>query len=152
MEVKDLLSQIQSTHWQHLKVQALGQGSWRISGFASGRARCLTVVRRPDRSWRLLEAGRVWRLQAHASEPDTPDSHAQTDAQTIERAPMEGILRQLMIQPGAQVEAGQPLYLIEAMKMQIQVCAEVAGQITGIQAQEGASIRFGQQILSFQAN
>lgn len=131
--------------WQALKIEALGPESWRVTGIDQGKARSLTLVRRPDRSWRLLEAGRVWRLAgpADAASPGAgaPDS--------IEHAPMDGLLLQMAVTAGERVEPGQRLYVLEAMKMQVQVCADAAGRIDTLYCQPGEQIRLGQQILSF---
>lgn len=146
MEVSAIITALErQSKWQALKIEALGPESWRVTGLDQGKARSLTLVRRPDRSWRLLEAGRVWRLAG----PAPADSDGSGAPDSVEHAPMDGLLRQLAVTAGERVEAGQRLYVLEAMKMQVQVCADAAGRIEALHAQPGEQIRLGQQILGF---
>ncbi|MEZ0371326.1 MAG: acetyl-CoA carboxylase biotin carboxyl carrier protein subunit [Candidatus Sericytochromatia bacterium] len=146
MEIDQIIART-APGWQHLHVQPLGPDSWRVSGFENGRARCLNLILRPDRSWRLLEAGRVWRLPLQSA--DTKPSGVGPEG--VELAPMDGVLRLLAVAPGDAVTLGQQLYVLEAMKMQVQVLADAAGQIDAVHARPGDRIRLGQQILTFTA-
>ena len=61
-------------------------------------------------------------------------------------APMPGKLVQVLVKPGDAVEKGQPLVVLEAMKMEHTVKAPRAGKIAqvgyaaGEQVEEGASL------------
>lgn len=52
-------------------------------------------------------------------------------------APMPGTLVRLLVDPGAQVEAGQPLGVMEAMKMEHELLAPYAGRVATVGAAEG---------------
>lgn len=143
--LQELVSQA-LPHWQALRLSPLGPDSWRLSGIAEGRARCLTLIARGDGSWRLLEAGQVSALRSlnqglGAEGPATP---------TGALAPMDGVLRQLAVGPGENVTAGQVLYVLEAMKMQLQVSAPRAGRIAGVHTEVGVRVRKGDILLSFE--
>ncbi|WP_048862926.1 biotin/lipoyl-containing protein, partial [Acidisphaera rubrifaciens] len=58
-------------------------------------------------------------------------------------APMVGLLVSVDVTPGEAVRAGQRVALIEAMKMQMPVNAEVAGHVREILAVPGATLREG---------
>lgn len=130
--------------WQALSLQALGPDSWRVCGLYRGRARRITLVAFADGSWRLLEQAQVRRLgsaqqtaMAGVSErPELPDH----------LAPMEGVIRQLLVEPGSQIEAGQALYVLEAMKMQLQVCASAAAKVEAIFVEAGQRVIQGQPV------
>jgi biotin carboxyl carrier protein len=55
-------------------------------------------------------------------------------------APMPGQVRGVLVQRGDWVEEGQPLLLLEAMKMEIRVTATRAGQIVQLDARVGQSV------------
>ena len=44
---------------------------------------------------------------------------------------------------GPIVEAGQPLIIVESMKMEIEITTPVAGRITGLRCQPGRTVRAG---------
>lgn len=63
------------------------------------------------------------------------------------RAPMPGLLVALEGAPGARVTAGQTLAVIEAMKMQMELCAPQGGTVREVRAQAGAEVTGGQVLL-----
>lgn len=65
-------------------------------------------------------------------------------------SPMPGLLVRLMVAEGDQVEAGQELAVVEAMKMENILRAESAGTIKTIHAGEGASLAVDEAILEFE--
>lgn len=132
--------------WRALRLTPLGSDSWRLSGLSEGKARCLTLIARGDGSWRLLEAGRVTALHSPTQGAD-PERLARPAGGL---APMDGVLRQLMVSPGDKISAGQVLYVLEAMKMQLQVSAPRAGRIAGVHSEAGARVRKGEILLSFE--
>lgn len=64
------------------------------------------------------------------------------------RSPMAGKILKVLVQNGDKVEAGQPLLVIEAMKMENKVFAPVAGTVSGLKAKELAQVTPGQQLLA----
>jgi propionyl-CoA carboxylase alpha chain len=64
-------------------------------------------------------------------------------------SPMPGLLAQIVVQPGQQVQAGERLAVIEAMKMENTLSAAHDGIIDEILAVRGESLAVDQPILSF---
>ncbi len=62
------------------------------------------------------------------------------------KAQMPGQVMQMMVQEGDRVEQGQPLLLLEAMKMEIRVAAPVDGIVTRILVEPGETVERGQQL------
>lgn len=60
---------------------------------------------------------------------------------------MPGVVVQLLVAPGDQVEEGQPLLILEAMKMQNEIGAPAAGIVEQIRVTEGQAIGSGEKLL-----
>jgi 3-methylcrotonyl-CoA carboxylase alpha subunit len=63
-------------------------------------------------------------------------------------APMPGLVVDILVQPGDSVEAGQPVVVVEAMKMQNALTAPLAGKVSSIAVQAGAAVETGQLLLA----
>ena len=63
-------------------------------------------------------------------------------------APMHGQMLSLLVEDGEQVEVDQRLAVFEAMKMQHEILAPVAGTVTDIRAQVGQQMAAGDVILT----
>ncbi|MDQ0925399.1 acetyl-CoA/propionyl-CoA carboxylase biotin carboxyl carrier protein [Pseudarthrobacter sp. W1I19] len=59
------------------------------------------------------------------------------------RADMAGTVVKWLVQPGAEVAAGDPVVVLEAMKMETQVAAHRGGTITDIRAEAGGVVTAG---------
>jgi acetyl/propionyl-CoA carboxylase alpha subunit len=59
-------------------------------------------------------------------------------------APMPGLVRRVLIEVGKTVTAGQPLLVLEAMKMEQTVAAPAAGVVAELRAKEGEQVAAGQ--------
>ncbi|WP_341816862.1 acetyl-CoA carboxylase biotin carboxylase subunit [Wolbachia endosymbiont (group A) of Agelastica alni] len=64
------------------------------------------------------------------------------------RSPISGLLVKLHVNVGDQVEIGQPLFVVEAMKMENIICAEAAMVIKNIPVQEGKNVQIGDIVLA----
>jgi geranyl-CoA carboxylase alpha subunit len=62
-------------------------------------------------------------------------------------APMHGALVELLTESGRQVEAGQRLAVLEAMKMRHDILAPVSGSVSAVHAAAGAQLSAGEAIL-----
>ena len=66
-------------------------------------------------------------------------------------APMHGNLLALTVAVGERVEAGQHVAVMEAMKMEHRLCAQVAGEVIAIHAAEGDQVASGAVVLEIEA-
>jgi len=62
-------------------------------------------------------------------------------------APMPGLIKELKVQPGKAVKAGQVLAILEAMKMENEIVAPAAGTVTEILVAKGQTVSAGAPIL-----
>ena len=58
-------------------------------------------------------------------------------------APMPGKVVQVLVAPGHSVTIGQPLVVVEAMKMETTLASEIDGIVTMVRAQTGAMVDAG---------
>ena len=59
------------------------------------------------------------------------------------RAGMAGTVVKWLVEPGAEVSAGDPVVVLEAMKMETQVAAHRDGTVTGLRAEAGGVVTAG---------
>ena len=59
-------------------------------------------------------------------------------------APMPGLIRRVLVEAGTTVTAGQPLLILEAMKMEQTVAAPAAGLVAELRAKAGEQVAAGQ--------
>jgi len=55
-------------------------------------------------------------------------------------APMPGKVIAVLVAPGARVEAGDPVAVLEAMKMETTLVAEVSGEVAAVHVDVGATV------------
>jgi pyruvate carboxylase subunit B len=58
-------------------------------------------------------------------------------------APMPGLVVRVNVQPGDEVQAGQPLVVMEAMKMENELRATAAGVVASVRVQAGVAVEKG---------
>ncbi|HUY47729.1 MAG TPA: biotin carboxylase N-terminal domain-containing protein [Streptosporangiaceae bacterium] len=75
--------------------------------------------------------------------PRFADPDAVADTGSL-RAPMPGTVVRVLAEAGAPVSAGQPLIVLEAMKMEHTITAPADGILTGLQAGAGEQVAAGQ--------
>lgn len=63
------------------------------------------------------------------------------------RADIPGLVVQIPVKPGEAVEAGQPVIVVEAMKMQNELAAPVAGTVSEIPVSEGQAVNPGDTLV-----
>lgn len=56
------------------------------------------------------------------------------------RAPLPGVIIQVMVRPGDDVTAGQTLYTLETMKMENAIKTEVGGKVASVNIAPGQSV------------
>ena len=62
-------------------------------------------------------------------------------------AEISGNVWKLLVEEGAQVSEGQPLVIVEAMKMEFEIVANASGKVTGLHCQPGSIINAGDPVL-----
>ena len=112
------------------------------------------IERLPGAAFRLVYSGVVRR--AHVLSPRAAELLAlmpqkQTvDATRLVLSPMPGLLSSLAVSQGQEVKAGEPLAIVEAMKMENVLRAERDGRIRRIRVSPGDSLAVDQVILEFE--
>ena len=59
-------------------------------------------------------------------------------------APLPGLIWDILVEEGQQVETNDPLLVLEAMKMQNEIFSEFAGVVTGIPVKKGDTVNSGE--------
>jgi len=96
------------------------------------------VVRAADRLLVSLDG------RAHVFElGEAPRRGAATVGRGLTVAPMPGKVLQVLVAVGDAVEPGQPLVVLEAMKMETTLRAEVAGTVASVSVSPGAMVEAG---------
>lgn len=62
-------------------------------------------------------------------------------------APMPGLILDIMVQPGDEIEAGSTLLILEAMKMENVIKSEGVGVVKEIHVEKGATVDKGQMLI-----
>lgn len=65
------------------------------------------------------------------------------------KAPMPGLIIDLRVQTGDKVKAGDPLLILEAMKMENIIKASAEGTVKAVKVKKGASVEKGQVMIEF---
>ena len=66
------------------------------------------------------------------------------------RSPISGIVVKLSAQPGQQIQTGDTLLVLEAMKMETNITAPVSGTILKINVAQGDGVQSGQVLVEFE--
>lgn len=69
-----------------------------------------------------------------------------TDAGTV-LAPIPGSIMEVYVQVGDQVKAGQPLFKMEAMKMENEISSRIDGNVTAVNISVGDSVNQGDELI-----
>ena len=125
----------------------------------AGREALLSLVRldgaASSREVRCVEAGAggelavhadgvVWRTVVNGRRAAGPDgASAGDDGEARVVAPMPGKVVRILVAPGDEVAARQPVVVVEAMKMENELSASRAGTVKEIPVREGTSVDAG---------
>jgi len=99
-----------------------------------------------DKDMVLIHAfGRTWRV----SVTDPAERALRTgDQSDVAKAPMPGVAISVMVSPGQAVIDGQPMVIIESMKMQTEIIAGRDGIVDSVHARVGESFPLGATLVS----
>ena len=133
-------------------------GAWRpgqtLAAFRVGGVEALIKVAAQGSAWRLRWKGidviaRV-RSPRVATLAALMPKKAPADTSKLLLCPMPGVLVEVSVAEGDQVEAGQTLATVEAMKMENVLRAERRGKVKRVAARAGDSLALDQLILEFE--
>lgn len=94
------------------------------------------VIFDPDLRW-LQVGGRRYPLETRDLEAAT---HRPASGDGRVKAPIPGLVTRLLVEPGQRVEPGQPLLILEAMKMENEIHAPRGGVVQQVHAQVGQGV------------
>ncbi len=112
-----------------------------------GRQQRIHWAREGRRIWLHLD-GHSYELEKSAG--TSAAGAALQSGESILRAPMPGQVRELMVSAGDQVELGELLMMLEAMKMEIRIQAPRAGVVARVSVAAGASVEKDQILVELQ--
>jgi len=128
-------------------------GNRLLTVLADGRER-IVQVRRIGRSWQLETRGATHRVQVLAPHVAELSHHMiekpAPDLSRLLLAPMPGLLTKLDVVVGDTVEPGQPVAVMEAMKMENILRAPKAAKVKATPAKAGDSLAVDQIIVEFE--
>jgi propionyl-CoA carboxylase alpha chain len=140
-----------------------GDGRELIGRWRPGQRLLKARIDGRERVVQVAKVGRQWRLTARGASHKVevlPPHVAALSRHMIEKVPpdlskflicpMPGLLTALHVGAGDRVEAGQPLAVVEAMKMENILRAEKAGVVKKVDAAPGESLAVDAVILEFE--
>ena len=117
-----------------------------------GRSHTLCAHRRERRGeWYIVVDGRRHEVLAlderRRAIRELSGSEAASHGPLEVRAPMPGLVIKVEVDPGSEVERGQGLIVIEAMKMENELKATAAGRVSDVRVAAGQAVDKGEPLL-----
>jgi methylmalonyl-CoA carboxyltransferase small subunit len=72
------------------------------------------------------------------------------DEAKVCRSPIAGVVVRINAQPGQQIQANDPLLVLEAMKMETNITSPVSGKVKALNATVGEGVQIGQVLVEFE--
>jgi 3-methylcrotonyl-CoA carboxylase alpha subunit len=116
------------------------------AGADHGRLR-LTAIE-ADGTITLIERGKAWRI---GRVDILAEAEAATEGHGHLASPMPGTVVRVMAAAGDSVKRGQPLMVVEAMKMEHTIAAHADGVVKAVKFRAGDSVAEGVELISFEA-
>lgn len=131
-----------------------GGAGARFSLLVDGRSHGMTARREPGGRWTLQWRGRpveteVLEERAAQLRDLSAKQGAGGRAEAV-RAPMPGLVVQVAVRTGEEVEAGDRIVVVEAMKMENELRAAAAGKVARVLVEEGAVVNKGDVLVAFE--
>ena len=124
------------------EVEALRDGSWLLRDGASVRH---VHLARSGGTWWVHDGGRT-----HAFEEVLAQGGGGAAEGSLV-APMTGTVQEVLVSVGDVVEKGQPLVVLSAMKMQVEIKSPRAGTVTGLPHAVGDQVDGGSPVAVVEA-
>jgi propionyl-CoA carboxylase alpha chain len=118
------------------------------------RLATVQIERLPGRAFRLVHRGVI--RQARVLSPRAAEllrmmpEKQPADSSRLVLSPMPGLLTRVVVDEGQEVKAGEPLVVVEAMKMENVLRAERDGRVAKLRARPGDSLAVDQVILEME--
>ena len=81
---------------------------------------------------------------------DAAKKAKQGGGEMVVKSPMPGRVVKVLVKPGDEVEAGQPLLVVEAMKMENELKARGAGRVREVHVQAGTAVEGNAKLITFE--
>jgi acetyl-CoA carboxylase biotin carboxyl carrier protein len=150
-KVKKLIELLEESNLSELEIKE-GEEVVRLSRFPTGGAIAPQMIAAPTPVMAAPVAAAA-AAAAPAAAATPPDTEPGLPPGTVVRSPMVGTVyaasspgAEPFVKVGQQVKVGDPLGVIEAMKMFNQIEAEVAGTVIAIVAENGQAVEFDQPL------
>ncbi|MCC7478137.1 hypothetical protein IT575_06720 [bacterium] len=142
-------SMLLSLDGRELKLAELQQEAGELSFIWEGR-RVSAFVLSNAGGFELWIEGR--RMVFRSIEPgaDGSEAGAERGGDLVSRMP--GKVLALLVEPGAQVHKGQPLLILEAMKMEHEILAPADGVVSAFRKAQGDRVMPGDLLVDFEAS
>jgi glutaconyl-CoA/methylmalonyl-CoA decarboxylase subunit gamma len=115
---------------------------------ADGRTFAVAHRREGQGKWRISLGDRDFQVQLRDPLERQVTGHgAGAEGPQEIRAPIPGKVVSVNVEAGQEVKAGQPVVVLEAMKMQNQICCETSGRVESVQVAAGATVEGGQVLV-----
>jgi biotin carboxyl carrier protein len=127
-------------------------GSFASLRFAdNGRSFRITYQQRGNGSWRLGVAQREFDLDVltPAQAAGVAAGEQQSGPSKVV-APIPGKVIAVKVALGDEVEPGQPLVVLEAMKMENELAADQAGRVTAVHVEAGSTVETGHVLVEIE--
>lgn len=129
------------------EARPLGEG--RLLLCIEGRQAVVDWARR-DRELFLQLDGECFHLfEEDAARPHGDGEHGGEDEEPILCANLPGKVVKLMVRPGDAVSKGQPLILIDSMKVEFEVKSPRTGTVDKVLVKEGKQLEMGENLIIF---
>ena len=91
-----------------------------------------------------------FRSAAAAAAKPAPAPEAGVNEAKVCRSPVAGVVLRVNVQPGQQIHPHDLMMVLEAMKMETNVTAPVAGKVKSVAAQAGDGVKVNQVLVEFE--
>jgi acetyl/propionyl-CoA carboxylase alpha subunit len=110
------------------------------------------AVSEPEPHVALVVGGQVRMPAAPPVAVPAPATGAEpvADEGKVCRSPVNGVVAQVIAQPGQSMQVGDVLLVLEAMKMETKITAPVDAQIARVNVAVGDAVRGGQVLVEFE--
>ena len=94
-------------------------------------------------AWWISIEGKTYIIRERSQDSTSPDMGLGSLT-----APMPGTVREVLVKTGQRVREGQPMMILEAMKMEHQISAPESGEVSSICFKEGDRVDMGDILIS----